>query len=351
MAKTTITIPGTRTIPAQNVTIPSQTIQLSIPSQTVELSAETIPPYIFEVDAAESAASTGFYKPSSQADFQTALQAAIDNQQTLFLDPTTVLTISGEMTFTLPGSDGDNTKRPGLWAYGSRFVWQSDGVGTAGMMTFTTSGEDAYFYLAGLSGYGAGYDHTPAHHFVKLIAHSGRALRDFRVVDLTCKHFYNGLWLEGEVFEGFIDNFSSEWCRDAGIHLEHTPPDVLSNIFINRPSIIRAPQNLGPGKGVYCVGSANSVMVNDGNFISLAGPAIHGESGVKKIRGCSFENCGTVDGAAIQIDTVSFVTLISGCDGSNTGGHMPYLIRCPQQDPAKFTQANNYIYSGTVMEP
>jgi hypothetical protein len=295
----------------------------------------------------------GFYTPTNAADFQSALQAALDAEETLFLTPGTVLSVGAEMNFTLPGTSGDNTKRAGLWAYGSRIEWQSDHTGIAGVMTFTTApgSENANFEVAGLNGYGAGYSATPADHFIKVISHNGHAIRDFKLTDITVKHFYHGIKLEGEVFEGMIDRFSAEFCREAGIKLEHTPPDVLSNIFINEPSIIRAPSSLGSAMGIWCVGSANSVMVNDGNFISLAGPAIYGETGVKKIRGCSLENCGTVNGFGIVIDTISFVTVISDTDGANTGGNMPYLIQSPDQDPTKFFQTNNWIYNGTVLTP
>jgi hypothetical protein len=354
MAKTSVTIPARKTIPAQSIRIPA----VHIPEQIIELSAETIPEYTFEVEGSADAApassgggSSAFYKPTSQAAFQLALQTAIDNQQMLFLEPGTVLTITSEMTFTLPGSDGDNTKRPGLWAYGSRFEWQSDNTGIAGMMTFTTSGENCYFHMAGLSGYGAGYAHTPANHFVKLIAHNSKALRDFRLVDLTCKHFYNGLWLEGEVFEGYIDSFSCEWVRDAGIHIEHTAPDVLSNIFIDKPSIIRCPASLGPAKGIYLKGNTNSVAITNGNFISLDGPAIHAEGGVKRVRDCSFENCGNTAGICVQIDSIAFFTRITGCDAANTQGKMLYFVKSPTTDPTKFTQSGNDMYNGTVLAP
>jgi hypothetical protein len=289
-----------------------------------------------------------FFKPKSVTEFKNAMQDALDANVMLFLYPNTY-DIDLSMQFKVrPQSDwaggetNPNSKRTGLWAYGSQFNWtRTDG---SKMLTFDASqGENGNFRLLGLSAYGNGYFRAPAASFVTLIGHSGSAMRTALVQDLTFYHFNVGVELIGEVFETKLINLDGSYCRTAGATVEHSGNEVLSNIFFINPSFRQAS---GAAKGIWCKGSANSVMVYNGNFISLGGFAIHGETGVKKIIGCSFENCGP---NAIQIDASTFYTLISGCDGSNTGGAMKKLIASKVTDAAHFMQHGNCNVFGDVM--
>jgi hypothetical protein len=139
--------------------------------------------------------------------------------------------------------------------------------------------------------------------------------------------------------------------RNAGVVCRHgyDIPGVLSNVYITRPNITRCPQNMGAAMGIFC-DQANSVLIDNGNFISLDGPAIKGTNGVKRISNCDFENTGNTDGAAIVIDRSDYWSQIIACEGSNTQGQMKYLLR-HGGDPNNLDIALCRMYDGEVMAP
>jgi len=294
--------------------------------------------------------SSGFYKPANVDDFCAAQQAALDDGRMLMLDPSTVLEFSQPAVFTLRG-----TKFPtGLWAYGSLFKWRTDGNWERTMLRYTTAGaENQYLTIKGLTVQADqtnGAQASPGK-VLCIDAVSNAAIRGATIDDVTIEGCVNGIWIEGEVFESYIRHPRLSWCRHAGIVVRHgyDIPGVCSNIFISQPDVTRAPANMGDAIGILA-DRCSSVIISDGNFISLDGPAIHGTNGLKSVVNCEFENTGNVGGAAIVIDQNDFSSTVLACRGSNTDGKMKYLLRY-SGDPATLIQAHNWMYNGEVMAP
>lgn len=300
------------------------------------------------------ATATGFYRPNSVEDFCAAQQKCLDDGRVLMLDPSTDLEVSAPLPpFILRQHSFAN----GLWAYGARFRWKvPDGEWSHTMFTYSTDGgpdgqESQYFTLAGLSinGDQTGGSQPSPQRLVDLHARSGRAIRGFQIDDLSCMGGQTGLWIEGEVFEGYVNRMRASWMRNAGIVCRHQYdiPGVLSNVYIIGPNITRCPINMGLAMGIHC-DRANSVMIEQGNFISLDGPAIYGDAGVKRISNCDFENTGNAGGAAIVMDRADFWSDVLYCEGSNTNGYMKYLLQYGG-NPANLEVVGCRNYGGEVM--
>jgi hypothetical protein len=294
---------------------------------------------------------TGFYKPNCVADFVAAQQKCLDEGRMLVLDPSTTLEFTEGVTFTLRG--GFNVAN-GLWAYGTRFLWKSDNTWAHRMITYTTDGqENQYFTLQGLSING---DQTNGsmgspERLITIEARSGAAIRGFQIDDFTFQGGQTGLWIEGEVFEGYVNRARGSWMRHAGIVCRHNYdiPGVLSNVYIIAPNITRCPQNMGDAIGIFC-DRAPSVLIEQGNFISLDGPAIYGDAGVKRISNCDFENTGNTGNAAIVIDRSDFWSQVLFCEGSNTQGNMKYLLE-HRGNPDSIDVFGCRMYGGDIMKP
>jgi hypothetical protein len=295
---------------------------------------------------------TGFYKPNSVADFVAAQQKCLDEGRMLMLDPSTELEFSAPVKFTLRGGF---SVAHGLWAYGTRFKWKvPDGDWTHRMITYTTDGqENQYFTLQGLSinGDQTGGSQPSPERLITVEARSGAAIRGFQIDDFTWQGCQTGLWLEGEVFEGYVNRPRGSWSRTAGIVCRHNYdiPGVLSNVYIIAPNITRCPINMGKAMGIWC-DRAPSVLIEQGNFISLDGPAIYGDAGVKRISNCDFENTGNTGGAAIVIDRSDFWSQVLFCEGSNTQGLMKYLLS-HGGNPDSIDVFGCRMYGGDILKP
>jgi len=294
----------------------------------------------------------GLVKPASVDEFVRQLQWHLDNGGMMVLDPTTDLELTHPVTFTLRGGWSWPN---GLSAYGARFRWKTDGDWTRTMFTFKTAEgeENHYFTLRGLgiNGDQTGGAQASPLALLRIEARSGAAIRGAQIDDLCGEGCQTGIWVEGEVFESYINRPRLSWCRNAGIVCRHgyDIPGVLSNIYITQPNITRCSANMGAAMGIHCDG-ADSVLVSDGNFISLDGPGIKATHGVKRIRHCDFENVGNVNGVAIEIDSTNFWSQVIACEGSNTQGNMPYLL-WHGGDPSKLDHAGCRMYDGDILAP
>jgi hypothetical protein len=289
-----------------------------------------------------------FDRPHSPEDLAAALQYALDHGRLLTLDPDTRLTIDRTLDFTLRGG---HYFENGLQAHGAHFTWKSDGNYGTPMFRFQTDGEEnKNFVFRGVSAYGDGYAAPPAN-FLEVRGSSGAAVRNFLIADNTFEHVQTGIYLEGEVFEGFIVRPKGSYCRDNGIWVRqgYEIPGIMSNIFIENPSLRTGPANLGEARGIFCDACA-SVLVRGGNFIALDGPAILAPIGVKLVSDCSYENVGNTGHAAIVVSDNYFYTTITNIDASNTGGQMTYVLDYGGRED-NLNLANINLYNCEVMKP
>lgn len=301
--------------------------------------------------------------PHSVDEFVKAQQWCLDNGRMLTLASATVLEFTQPVTFILRG-----TKFPtGLSAYGALFKWRTDGNWERTMLRYTTTNPDGqayenqYFTLRGLTVNAdqTGGSQASPQKVLCVDALHGAAIRGADIADVTIEGCVNGIWVEGEVFESYIRHPRLSWCRNAGIVVRHgydtdLPPAeraVCSNIFISQPDITRCSQNMGAAMGIHA-DRCSSVIITDGNFISLDGPGIYGTNGLKSVHNCEFENVGNTNGAAIVTEHNDFVTSVIACRGSNTAGQMKVLLRHgPGADDPNLIFAHCWMYAGDLLDP
>jgi hypothetical protein len=289
------------------------------------------------------------YTPDSVADFQRTLQRCLDEHKLLVLDRDWRPTIDHTLDFTLRGGSYSEN---GLDASGVLFSWKSDNNYGTPMFRFRTDGEEnKNFVFRGVSVYGDGYSAPPGS-FLEVRAASGAAIRNFLIIDNTCEHVQNGIFMDGEIFEGFIVRPKGAYCRDNFIWVRqgYDIPGIMSNIFIENPSARTCSANLGEARGIYADNCA-SVLVRGGNFISLDGPAIDAPIGIKLVDGCSYENVGNTGHAAIVINDNYFYTTISNNDAANTKGNMHYLLDYSGREDTPLNLTNNNLYNCELRRP
>jgi len=295
--------------------------------------------------------------PHTVDEFVKAQQWCLDNGRMLTLASATVLEFTQPVEFILRG-----TKFPvGLNANNALFKWKTDGNWERTMLRYTTTNPDGqayenqYFTLRNLivqADQTGGAQASPGK-VLCVDAQSGAAIRGADIADVTIEGCVNGIWVEGEVFESYIRHPRLSWCRNAGIVVRHgyDVPGVCSNIFISQPDITRCPANMGAAMGIHA-DKCSSVIITDGNFISLDGPGIYGTNGLKSVLNCEFENAGNTGGAAIVTDHNDFVTSVVMCRGSNTNGQMKVLLRHgPGADDPNLIFAHCWMYGGDTLAP
>src|SRR5215468_1523411 len=160
-----------------------------------------------------------FAHPNSVDDFVQQLQWYLDNGGIMILDPATDLEVTAPMKFTLRGNERNRPWAHGLSAYGARFRWKTDGDWTRNMFYFRTDGEENQnFTLRGLNINGdqtGGAQASPGA-LIRIEATSGAAIRGAQIDDVCGEGCVNGIWIEGEVFESYINRARLAWCRNSG---------------------------------------------------------------------------------------------------------------------------------------
>jgi hypothetical protein len=302
------------------------------------------------LDKTTPANGTAFYKPNSVDDLQAALQHCLDEGKMLMLDPTTRLTGNRELRFIPRGHPFPH----GISAYGAQFTWQSDGKYDTTWFNFETEAntESRNLTINGLSFLGDSTSGSapPCGKLVRLAGRNHSAIRGFSVDDLNFEHCGTALWMEAEVFEGYARRIRGTYARYAGVVCRHgyEIDGVLSNVYILEPNITRCSANMGESMGILC-DRTNSVIIDQGNFISLDGPAIKATNGVKRLSDCDFENTGNVRGNAIEIDGTDYWSQVLFCEGSNTQGNMNYLVAYGD-DEAKLDMYGCRMWGGELVK-
>lgn len=282
----------------------------------------------------------GWYMPSSAADLQSKLQAALDNGKTLCTSPDMDLDVPAQISLTLRDVGG---RTHGWNGFGGWLNWTANDAAQS-IVKFTMAGPQNYgLMIEGIGMMGGLYTGAENKAGFEVFADVAvGALYQFRFNDLVTRYCNTGMWFEGQIFEGTIGDPMAQACGD-GMVFRMTGNQVMSNITVRTPNIRAC-----SGWGIRLDGVKSVDVVAGGSFINDNAGGIWADQGIRTIDGPNFENCGV---SAIRQDAAADgSSKVTNCSGSNTSGGMPFLI--DYRGPAAgLDQSGNSMYAGTVMKP
>ena len=277
---------------------------------------------------------SGFAKPTTQAQLQALLQAAMNGQSVMF-DPTTSVTVSSTMTILVPDNPGNilgNGLKIRSTINNGSDVLQFVGNARANSRNFT---------IQGINIYGGGYGGLASGNcFVINAPHTKGSIYRVMVRDIhTDSCGINGIKITGDFFESTLDNIGSENNKGDGLFIDHgADGGIISNLMIRSPNLSR---NQGYG---FHAARANSIDISQGSFINNGKGGLLGEHGIRTVDSVNCENSGLV---CIDIPTSDFMTRLTGNNASTDGATavatpMQYTYRYRGIE-AKLIQSENYI--------
>jgi hypothetical protein len=277
---------------------------------------------------------SGFAKPTTQAQLQALLQAAMNGQSVMF-DPTTSVTVASTMTILVPDNPG-NILGNGM-KIRSTINNGSDVLQFVGNAKFNSRN----FIIQGLNIYGGVYGGLASGNcFVINAPHSKGSIYRVMLRDIYTDFCgIHGVKIIGDFFESTLDNIESENNNGDGLFIDHgADGGIISNLMIRSPNLSR---NKGYG---FHAARANSIDISQGSFINNGKGGLLGEHGIRTVDSVNCENSGLV---CIDIPTSDFMTRLVGNNASSDG---KTAVTTPLQYtyryngiPANLIQSENYI--------
>jgi hypothetical protein len=274
----------------------------------------------------------GLVKPTTQAQLQAILQAAMNGQSVMF-DPTTSVTVSSTMTILVPDNPGN--------IFGNGLKIKSAINNGSDVLRFIGNAKDnsRNFIIQGINIHG-GYGLNSGNCFVIDAPHSKGSIYRVMLRDIytdTCG--IHGIKIIGDFFESTLDNIQSENNKGDGLFIDHgTDGGIISNLMIRSP-------NLGRNQGYgFHSARASSIDISQGSFINNGKGGLLGEHGIRTVDSVNCENTGLV---CIDIPTSDYKTRLVGNNASTDG---KTAVTTPLQytyryngNPANLMQSDNYI--------
>jgi hypothetical protein len=274
----------------------------------------------------------GLAKPTTQAQLQAILQAAMNGQSVMF-DPTTSVTVSSTMTILVPDNPGN--------IFGNGLKIKSAINNGSDVLRFIGNAKDnsRNFIIQGINIHG-GYGLNSGNCFVIDAPHSKGSIYRVMLRDIytdTCG--IHGIKIIGDFFESTLDNIQSENNKGDGLFIDHgTDGGIISNLMIRSP-------NLGRNQGYgFHAARASSIDISQGSFINNGKGGLLGEHGIRTVDSVNCENTGLV---CIDIPTSDYKTRLVGNNASTDG---KTAVTTPLQytyryngNPANLMQSDNYI--------
>jgi len=277
---------------------------------------------------------SGFAKPTTQAQLQALLQAAMNGQSVMF-DPTTSVTVASTMTIVVPDNPG-NILGNGM-KIRSTINNGSDVLQFVGNAKFNSRN----FIIQGLNIYGGVYGGLASGNcFVINAPHSKGSIYRVMLRDIYSDFCgIHGVKIIGDFFESTLDNIESENNNGDGLFIDHgSDGGIISNLMIRSPNLSR---NKGYG---FHAARANSIDISQGSFINNGKGGLLGEHGIRTVDSVNCENSGLV---CIDIPTSDFMMRLTGNNASTDGKTavitpLQYTYRYHGVED-KLIQSGNYI--------
>lgn len=282
------------------------------------------------------------FKPTSQAQLVSAVQAALDGGYVLYLDPSTSLEINSTCVWTVKDVGGAPKGLCGNYAKFTSMI--NNG---ADVFQFVSASNNRSLVVEKFSIYGGAYAGRSCGAGLKISAPKSKAIYQATIRDIFTESCgKNGQHYEGDFFESVLINLQSGANNGDGVYIANgADGGIISNLMVVAPNLSR-----NNGYGLHLV-HANSVDVTLGSFILNALGGVLASNGIRLCHGLNFENSGLI---GIDIPTSDYTSTISACNASTEGvthapGGVPmlYLYRY-HGVPTNLQQNLNYItYYGT----
>jgi len=277
---------------------------------------------------------SGFAKPTTQAQLQALLQAAMNGQSVMF-DPTTAVTVSSTMTILVPDNPGN------IFGNGLKITSTINNGSDVLRFVGNAKQNSRNFIIQGINIHGGGYVGLASGNcFVIDAPHAKGSIYRVMLRDIyTDSCGIHGVKIIGDFFESTLDNIESENNNGDGLFIDHgADGGIISNLMIRSPNLSR---NKGYG---FHAARANSIDISQGSFINNGKGGLLGEHGIRTVDSVNCENTGLV---CIDIPASDYKTRLVGNNASTDGKtavHTPlqYTYRY-SGNPANLLQSDNYI--------
>jgi hypothetical protein len=276
----------------------------------------------------------GLVKPTTQAQLQAILQAAMNGQSVMF-DPTTAVTVSSTMTILVPDNPGN------IFGNGLKITSTINNGSDVLRFVGNAKQNSRNFIIQGINIHGGGYVGLASGNcFVIDAPHAKGSIYRVMLRDIytdTCG--IHGIKIIGDFFESTLDNIQSENNKGDGLFIDHgSDGGIISNLMIRSPNLSR---NQGYG---FHSARAGSIDISQGSFINNGKGGLLGEHGIRTVDSVNCENTGLV---CIDIPASDYKTRLVGNNASTDGKtavHTPlqYTYRY-NGNPANLLQSDNYI--------
>jgi hypothetical protein len=277
---------------------------------------------------------SGFAKPTTQAQLQALLQAAMNGQSVMF-DPNTSVTVSSTMTILVPDNPGN--------IFGNGLKIRSTINNGSDVLQFVGNAKynSRNFIIQGININGGVYEGLASGNcFVINAPHNKGSLYRVMLRDIYTDFCgIHGVKIIGDFFESTLDNIESENNNGDGLFIDHgADGGIISNLMIRSPNLSR---NKGYG---FHAAHANSIDISQGSFITNGKGGLLGEHGIRTVDSVNCENSGLV---CIDIPTSDYPTRLVGNNASSDGKTavtttMQYTYRY-NGNPANLIQSGNYF--------
>jgi hypothetical protein len=303
-------------------------------SITFLLAATTAVSSSAQTPAGSGRSEVGLVKPTTQAQLQAILQAAMNGQSVMF-DPTTAVTVSSTMTILVPDNPGN------IFGNGLKITSTINNGSDVLRFVGNAKQNSRNFIIQGINIHGGGYVGLASGNcFVIDAPHAKGSIYRVMLRDIytdTCG--IHGIKIIGDFFESTLDNIQSENNKGDGLFIDHgSDGGIISNLMIRSPNLSR---NQGYG---FHSARAGSIDISQGSFINNGKGGLLGEHGIRTVDSVNCENTGLV---CIDIPASDYKTRLVGNNASTDGKtavHTPlqYTYRY-NGNPANLLQSDNYI--------
>lgn len=267
-------------------------------------------------------------RPTTIAQVQTAIQAAVDNGRAVFFDGSVpAINFNATMTINLHGQNwsifggGLNLNWTGTDGSTPAVVFQNDGADYC--VDWTISDFNLFGNAFASSGCGRGFSFT---------ANNGQDMFQGSIQNMFAQFCGgDGFYVAGRIFECWLPNWMAKDNNGHGVTFETTfggGGGVISNIMMTASNFSRS-----GGYGVNLVAETRSIDIVEGSFIVNALGGVNAPTGIRGLYACDFENSGLT---AINMPATRDPCYIVGCHADSQGfqthgSGVParYLLKAP----------------------
>jgi hypothetical protein len=252
----------------------------------------------------------GLPKPTTQAAWVAAVQAALTRCYIAQFDPSTTITIATPVVLT--ATDCGQQPR-GLNGNGMSITSMINNG--ADVITLTTSSASRGLVFGNFHVFGGTYSGLASGNCLSIVAAKNRPIYKGTFANIyTDSCGKNGVSIVGDVYESLVDNIQSENNNGDGLFTNSgADGGVLSNLIVRSPNLSR-----NQGYGLHHGSPGGSLdIVAGGSFINNWLGGVLCENGCRTVENINCENSGPI---CVSMPWSAYPVRISGVNATSDGG-------------------------------